>query len=191
VTLSDFRAGRHPDDDVGGMTPHHPGSPPITQIIFPACRAHYPGGPNRCLSVSSPFARPSPVNGRVGIHNFTFEACSGFTRVTACKVAARPTADLCPEASTRPVARPSRSVATMSHRQLHRWNLPPLMICALGARVESRKGAWPGPTGSRLFPFPAHQTGRVHFGHPAFRLASPQHPREHSTLRSAGRRHRG
>jgi hypothetical protein len=25
------------------------------------------------------------------------------------------------------------SVATMSHRQLHRWNLPPLMICALGA----------------------------------------------------------
>src|ERR1022692_728172 len=27
--------------------------------------------------------------------------------------------------------------------------------------VESRKGAWPGPTGSRLFPFPAHQTGRV------------------------------
>src|SRR5450432_2225216 len=85
------------------------------------------------LSVSSPFARPSPVNRRVGIHNFTFEAYSGFTRVTACKVAARPTADLCPEASTRPVARPSRSVATMSHRQLHRWNLPPLMICAVGA----------------------------------------------------------
>src|SRR5450631_147476 len=49
-----------------------------------------PGGPNGCFSVSSPFARPSPVNGRVGIHNVTIGACSGFTRVTACKVAARP-----------------------------------------------------------------------------------------------------
>jgi len=34
--------------------------------------------------------RPSPVNRRVGIHNFTFEACSSFTRVTACKVACPP-----------------------------------------------------------------------------------------------------
>src|SRR5450432_1821358 len=80
-------------DDVGDAISASPGSPPITQITFPACRAQYPGGPNRCLSVSSPFARPSPVNRRVGIHIFTFEACSGFTRVTACKVAARPTAD--------------------------------------------------------------------------------------------------
>ena len=98
TTLSDFRSGHHPIDDVGGATSTSTGSPPITQIIFPACRAQYPGGPNRCLSVSSPFARPSPVNRRVGIHNFPFGACSGFTRVTACRVAARPTADFCPEA---------------------------------------------------------------------------------------------
>src|SRR6202011_1025073 len=39
--------------------------------------------------------------------------------------------------------------------------------------VESRKGARPGPTGSRWFPFPAHQTGRAHFEHPAFRQTSP------------------
>ena len=32
--------------------------------------------------------RPSPNLGRVGIHDFTFEACSRFTRVTACQVAA-------------------------------------------------------------------------------------------------------
>src|SRR5258708_15489120 len=63
-------------DDVGGATSASTGSPPITQITFPACRAHYPGGPNRCLSVSSLFARPSPVNRRVCIHNFTFRACS-------------------------------------------------------------------------------------------------------------------
>src|ERR1022692_170795 len=46
---------------------------------------------------------------------------------------ARPKADFSPEASTRPVARPRRSVATMSHRQLHGWILLPLVICAIGA----------------------------------------------------------
>ena len=56
---------------------------------------------------------PSPVNGRVGIRDFTFEACSSFTHVAACQIAARLKADICPEAPTQPVARPSRSVATM------------------------------------------------------------------------------
>src|ERR1700686_2635317 len=125
-----------PMDSVEAATLVSPGSPPITQITFPACRAQYPGGPNRCSSVSSLFARPSPVYWRVGIHDFTFEACSGFTRVTGCKVAARPKADFCPEASTPPVARPDRSVATMSNRQLHRWILLPLMICAVGAHSK-------------------------------------------------------
>jgi hypothetical protein len=70
------------------------GSPEITKTTFPACRAQYPGGPNRCLSVSSPFVRPSPVNRRVGIHDFTFEACSSFTRVTACSIACPPKSGL-------------------------------------------------------------------------------------------------
>src|SRR5216684_3409093 len=70
--------------------PPVPDLPPITQTTFLTCRAQYPGGPNRCVSVSSLSARPSPFNGRVGIHNFTFEACSSFTRVTACKIACPP-----------------------------------------------------------------------------------------------------
>src|SRR5260370_272000 len=41
------------------------------------------------------------------------------------RLLARPKADSCPEASTRPVTRPSRSVATMSYRQLHGWILLP------------------------------------------------------------------
>ena len=90
MTLSDLRAGHHPIDDVEGATFTIPGYPAITQITFLACRAHYPGGSNRCLSISSLSVLPSPVNGRVGIHDFTFGACSSFTRVTACKVAARP-----------------------------------------------------------------------------------------------------
>src|ERR1035437_3733490 len=65
------------------------------------------------LSIASLSVLPSPVNGRVGIHDFTFEACSSFTHVAACQVAGPPIADVCPEAPTRPVTRPSRSVATM------------------------------------------------------------------------------
>ena len=33
---------------------------------------------------------PSPLSGRVGVHITTFEACSSFTRVTACRVAHPP-----------------------------------------------------------------------------------------------------
>src|ERR1022692_5240806 len=46
--------------------------------------------------------------------------------------------------------------------------------------VESRKGARPGTSVSRWFPFPAHQTGRAQLEHPAFRLVSPQRPRNRS-----------
>src|SRR4051794_15243261 len=35
---------------------------------------------------------PSPNLRRVGVHDFTFEACSGFTRVTACSIAQPPKA---------------------------------------------------------------------------------------------------
>jgi hypothetical protein len=65
------------------------------------------------LSISSLSVLPSPVNRRVGIHDFTFEACSSFTHVAACQIACPPIADVCPEAPTQSVTRPSRSVATM------------------------------------------------------------------------------
>src|ERR1035441_9051209 len=61
------------------------------------------------LSISSLFVLPSPVNWRVGIRNFTFEACSSFTHVAAYQIAARLKADICPEAPTQSVTRPSRS----------------------------------------------------------------------------------
>ena len=65
------------------------------------------------LSISSLSVLPSPVNGRVGIHDFTFGACSSFTHVAACQIAGPPIADVSPEAPTQPVTRLSRSVATM------------------------------------------------------------------------------
>ena len=48
MTLSDFRAGHHPIDDVEGAISTTPGYPAITQITLLACCAHYPGGSNRC-----------------------------------------------------------------------------------------------------------------------------------------------
>jgi hypothetical protein len=39
--------------------------------------------------------------------------------------------------------------------------------------VESRKGAWPEPTGQPTVSLPAHQTGQARLEHPAFRQTSP------------------
>src|SRR5712691_11886741 len=124
MTLSDFRTGHPPIEDVGGATSTSTGSPPITQIAFLACRAQYPGGPNRCVSVSSLSARPSPFNGRVGIHNFTFGACSSFTRVTACKVARPPKGGLMSRGSD-PVSYPTKPLGSYHVLPTTTWMDPP------------------------------------------------------------------
>src|SRR3954467_1436423 len=80
---------------------------PVTRIPFPTCRAHYPGGSRRVhTSIASPPTRPSPLCRRVGIRTSTFEACSGFTHVTARQIAQPPRGGLCHEASIRLVTHP-------------------------------------------------------------------------------------
>jgi hypothetical protein len=64
------------------------------------------------MSIASPLMQPSPIGRRVGIRIVTFEACSGFTHVTARRIAQPPYGDLCREAPTQPVTRPSCSLAT-------------------------------------------------------------------------------
>jgi hypothetical protein len=44
------------------------------------------------VSIASPLMQPSPNGRRVGIRIVTFEACSGFTRVTAHRIAQPPKA---------------------------------------------------------------------------------------------------
>jgi hypothetical protein len=61
------------------------------------------------------------------------EACSSFTRLTACQVARPPFRGLCHEVPARPVSRPSRPLATESNHQLFEWVLPPLVICPFRA----------------------------------------------------------
>ena len=65
------------------------------------------------MSVASRLVLPSPYLRRVGVHDFTFEACSGLLRVTACQLARPAFSGLCHEASARPITRPSRSSASM------------------------------------------------------------------------------
>src|SRR5438876_2688501 len=67
MTLSDFRTGHPPIENVGGATSTSAGYPPMTQTTFLTCRAHYPGGPNRCVSVFFPVRAAFP-NYLVGRH---------------------------------------------------------------------------------------------------------------------------
>ena len=92
TTLSDSRCGRRPEatsrplpspQRVSPDYPHHPSS-----VLCPL--------PRRIervrASIASPFTRPSPYLRRVGIRIISFEACSGFTRVTARWIARPPKA---------------------------------------------------------------------------------------------------
>ena len=64
------------------------------------------------LSATSPAVLPSPYFGRVGVHDFPFEACSGFTHVTARRFARPPKGSLCRRASIQPVTQLNRLPAT-------------------------------------------------------------------------------
>src|SRR6476659_4876344 len=132
MALSDSRPTRRLCD-VGVASPGRDGSPPITRITLRTCRAHYPGRSRRVLvSIASPLTRPSPYLRRVGIRIFTFEACSGFTRVTARWIAQPPKRPL--SRGFNPVDRPTKLLVSYQiNRQLSGWNLPPLVLRAFGA----------------------------------------------------------
>ena len=104
---------------------------PVTRVTLPACRAHYPGGPQRVhLSVASPprAAFPEIQAGRRPRRLFR-----GLLRLhSRYGPSDRSTAQggLCHEASTRLVAQTGRSSATRSTDNslggtfLHWWRAP-------------------------------------------------------------------
>ena len=109
------------------------GVPPLAQTTLPACRAHYPGGPEPVrVSVASRSVRPSPFLRRIGIHDFTFEACSGFTRVTAYRVARPPQVAFVTR--LRPGPLPLQAACQLPDLPTTIWvGLHPPVICAVGA----------------------------------------------------------
>src|SRR6266849_8010068 len=137
MTLSDFRTGHPPVENVGGATSTSAGYPPITQTTFLTCRAHYPGGPNRCVSVFFPVraAFPSYLVGRhprlhfrglLKLHSrYGLQSCSP----TMC--------GLCHEASSQPVSQLQCSLATRPNQHVPGRVLPPLVIWAVGAHYET------------------------------------------------------
>ena len=109
-----------PCGDVEAATLVPNGHPPITRLTFRTCRAHYPDGPERVrLSVATPSHTGLPrISG--GSASMT-----SLSRPAQTSLALRPAGllnrlcGLCHEASIRPVARPNRSSATRSYRQLN------------------------------------------------------------------------
>jgi hypothetical protein len=70
----------------------------------------------------------------------TFEACSGFTHVTARRIVQPATGDLCHEAPTH--GYPHKPLVSYRiNRQLSGWIPPPLMIRAFGAHCHDRTHA--------------------------------------------------
>src|SRR5450830_380633 len=93
-----------------------------------ACHRHYPGGTDRAHSLSVPGRlRPSPSVRRVGSHIRLFEACSTFTRVTACMRAASPYATLFHRSvSAKVVTSSPRSDCFRLERPFAGWDSHPL-----------------------------------------------------------------
>ena len=84
------------------------GSPPVTRTTFSDVPCPLPRRIKRVLvSIASPLMQPSPNGRRVGIRIVTFEACSGFTQVTAHRIAQPPKATFV--ARLRPNQSPSRA----------------------------------------------------------------------------------
>ena len=89
------------------------------------------------VSISSPLMQPSPNGRRVGIRIGTFEGFSGFTHVTARRIAQSPKATFVTR--LQPSGYPAEPLVSYQiNRQLSGWNLPPLVIRAFGAHCQEQ-----------------------------------------------------
>ena len=114
------------------------GSPPITRITLPACRAHYPGGSNGCARRLLP--RPC------GLPRFAGGSASAslLSRPAQALLTLRPVGLL--SRPRRPLSRgfspsgyPSKPlVSYRNNRQFSGWNLPPLVTRAFGAHCKNQ-----------------------------------------------------
>src|SRR5215467_10600107 len=105
-----------------------------------------------------PSVRPSPIAGRVGIRDFTFEACSGFTHVTAHPVAQPPKAAFVTRLRSGQLpgqtARQLPDLSTIIWVDSSSTGYP----CLFGAHKLLRgelpdSSKWHGPSGIRTRPF--------------------------------------
>src|ERR1700693_5829789 len=131
-----------PGSDVEAATLAPNGSPPITRIIFPTCRAHYPGGSSGCSCRLLPRSRglPQMAGGSA--------SALSLSRPAQASLTLRPAGLL--SRLKRPLSRGSSPsgypaeplVSYQINRQLSGWNLPPLVIRAFGAHCQSQTFRW-------------------------------------------------
>ena len=113
------------------------GSPPITRTTFPTCRAHHPGGSSGCACRLLPTLIGAFPKWQEGRHpHCHFRGLRRLHSRYGPPDRSATQGDLCREAPTQSVTRPSRSPASGFNRQLSGWNPPPLMIRAFGAHCH-------------------------------------------------------
>jgi hypothetical protein len=127
--------------DVEAATLAPNGSPPITRITFPTCRAHYPGGSSGCSCRLLPRSHglPQMAGGSA--------SALSLSRPAQASLTLRPAGSL--SRPRRPLSRGSSPcgcphgplVSYRINRQLSGWNLPPLVIRAFGALCHERTRA--------------------------------------------------
>src|SRR6266436_3519366 len=71
------------------------------------------------MSITSPLTRPSPNGRSVGIRIVTFEACPGFTRVTARRIAQLPKATFVTR--LQPLRLPARAARQLPDQSTTLW----------------------------------------------------------------------
>src|SRR5438874_7544941 len=112
------------------------GSPPITRITFPTCRAHYPGGSSGCARRLLPrsYSLPQRAGGSA--------SALSLSRPAQASLTLRPVGLL--SRLKRPLSRGSSPsgypaeplVSFQINRQFSGWILPPQAIRALGAHCQ-------------------------------------------------------
>lgn len=114
-------------------TPRPEWASPVTRPTFPTCRAHYPGGSDRCMCRLLPCLCCLPRNSGGSA------SASSLSRPAQASLTLRPAGLL--NRPWRPLSRgfdpasyPAKSlVSYQTYRQLSGWILPPLVKRAIGA----------------------------------------------------------
>ncbi len=124
-------------DSVEAATLMPNGSPPITRITFPACRAHYPGGSNGCVCrlLPHPCCLPRFAGGSASASLLSGPAQASLT-LRPVGLLNRPRRPL--SRGFDPAGCPTEPlVSYQSNRQFSGRNLPPLVIRAFGAHCKN------------------------------------------------------
>src|ERR1700686_2313543 len=101
------------------------GSPPVTSNHLSAVPYPLPRRIERVrVSIASPLIQPSPFDRRVGIRIDTFEACSGFTHITARRIAQPPNAAFVTR--LQPCRLPDRAARQLPDQSTTLWVRPSL-----------------------------------------------------------------